>query len=87
MKVVEVRNLTKKFDQVIAVDDASFEVDKGQITSLLGPSPQPDRKRSRKSKGPPEAAGSSQDPTQRAELSAGAPAFRRATLSGASLWP
>ncbi len=38
MKVVEVRNLTKKFDQVIAVDDASFEVNKGQITSLLGPS-------------------------------------------------
>jgi putative spermidine/putrescine transport system ATP-binding protein/putrescine transport system ATP-binding protein len=38
VKVVEVRNVTKKFHQIIAVDDASFEVNKGQITSLLGPS-------------------------------------------------
>jgi putative spermidine/putrescine transport system ATP-binding protein/putrescine transport system ATP-binding protein len=38
VKVVEVKNLTKRFDQVTAVGNVSFEVNKGRITSLLGPS-------------------------------------------------
>jgi putative spermidine/putrescine transport system ATP-binding protein/putrescine transport system ATP-binding protein len=38
MKVVEVKNITKRFNEVVAVSDASFELDKGHILSLLGPS-------------------------------------------------
>jgi ABC-type Fe3+/spermidine/putrescine transport system ATPase subunit len=37
-KVVEARGLTKRFGEVTAVDDISFEVSKGHIISLLGPS-------------------------------------------------
>ena len=36
-KIIEVKNLTKKFGEVIAVDDISFSVDKGEIFAFLGP--------------------------------------------------
>lgn len=35
--IVEVKNLTKKFDGFTAVDDISFEVKEGEILGLLGP--------------------------------------------------
>ena len=38
MKVVELRNVTKRFGDVAAVSDSSFELEKGRIMSLLGPS-------------------------------------------------
>jgi ABC-type Fe3+/spermidine/putrescine transport system ATPase subunit len=38
MTVVELMQVTKRFDQVTAVDRVSFSVSKGRITSLLGPS-------------------------------------------------
>jgi ABC-2 type transport system ATP-binding protein len=37
MDVIEVKNLTKKFDKVTAVDGVSFEVKKGEIFGFLGP--------------------------------------------------
>ena len=38
MNVVEVKNASKRFGDVVAVDNASFGVAKGQVVSLLGPS-------------------------------------------------
>ena len=38
MNVVELENVTKRFEEIAAVDDVSFEVRSGQIVSLLGPS-------------------------------------------------
>ncbi|MBX0297489.1 ABC transporter ATP-binding protein [Haloarcula nitratireducens] len=38
MSYVEVENITKRFDDVVAVDDVSFTADKGEFVSLLGPS-------------------------------------------------
>ena len=35
--VLEVRNLTKRFGQVVAVDDLSFDVQPGRVTGFLGP--------------------------------------------------
>lgn len=35
--MIEVKNLTKKFDEVLAVDDVSFSVPKGQVFAFLGP--------------------------------------------------
>ncbi|MBI4029199.1 MAG: ABC transporter ATP-binding protein [Candidatus Blackburnbacteria bacterium] len=35
--VVRVKKLVKKFDRTVAVDDISFEIEKGEITGLLGP--------------------------------------------------
>lgn len=35
--VIAARNLTKRFDEVVAVDDLSFTVDAGRIVGLLGP--------------------------------------------------
>jgi spermidine/putrescine transport system ATP-binding protein len=35
---VELRNITKRFNEVTAVDDLSFRVEKGEFFSLLGPS-------------------------------------------------
>jgi putative spermidine/putrescine transport system ATP-binding protein/spermidine/putrescine transport system ATP-binding protein len=35
---VEVRNLSKKFNKVLAVDDVSFQVENGEFLTLLGPS-------------------------------------------------
>jgi ABC-2 type transport system ATP-binding protein len=37
MKIIEVKNLTKKFDNVTAVDGVSFDVQKGEIFGFLGP--------------------------------------------------
>lgn len=35
--IVEVRNLTKKYDKKTAVDNISFEIKKGEIFGILGP--------------------------------------------------
>jgi ABC-2 type transport system ATP-binding protein len=35
--LVSARNVTKSFGQVRAVDDVSFEIEKGRITGLIGP--------------------------------------------------
>lgn len=35
--IISVQNLTKKFKDIIAVDDISFEVKRGQIFAFLGP--------------------------------------------------
>lgn len=35
--MIEIKNLTKKFDNLTAVDDISFKVDKGEIFAFLGP--------------------------------------------------
>ncbi|MCX6764727.1 MAG: ATP-binding cassette domain-containing protein [Candidatus Nealsonbacteria bacterium] len=37
MNTIEVKNLTKKFGDFIAVDNISFSVDKGEIFAFLGP--------------------------------------------------
>jgi ABC-type multidrug transport system ATPase subunit len=37
MKIVEVINIVKSFDKTIAVDDVSFDVEKGEIFGLIGP--------------------------------------------------
>jgi len=37
MKVIEVKNLVKKFDKISAVDNVSFEVEEGEIFAFLGP--------------------------------------------------
>lgn len=37
MPIIKVENLTKKFGNITAVDDISFEVDKGAIFGFLGP--------------------------------------------------
>jgi ABC-2 type transport system ATP-binding protein len=34
---IEVANLTKRFDSILAVDDITFEVEKGQVFGFLGP--------------------------------------------------
>lgn len=36
-KIIEVRNLTKKFDDFLAVDNISFQVEAGEIFAFLGP--------------------------------------------------
>lgn len=35
--IIEVKNLTKKFNGFTAVDDISFEVNKGELFGFLGP--------------------------------------------------
>jgi ABC-2 type transport system ATP-binding protein len=35
--VIELRDLTKRFGDLLAVDDLSFEVDSGQVVGFLGP--------------------------------------------------
>jgi branched-chain amino acid transport system ATP-binding protein len=37
MKVLELKNVTKKFGGLMAVEDVSFEVEKGSIFGLIGP--------------------------------------------------
>lgn len=37
MNIIEVKNLVKKFDDITAVDDVSFNVKKGEIFAFLGP--------------------------------------------------
>lgn len=36
-KIVEVKNLTKKYKELTAIDDLSFSVEEGKILGLLGP--------------------------------------------------
>lgn len=36
-EIIKVKNLTKKFGDFVAVDDISFEVEKGEIFAFLGP--------------------------------------------------
>ncbi|MER8671602.1 ABC transporter ATP-binding protein [Mesorhizobium sp. M1156] len=38
MNVLELRNVTKKYGKLAAVDDASLNIEKGKVLSLLGPS-------------------------------------------------
>ncbi|MCY4265458.1 MAG: ATP-binding cassette domain-containing protein [Gammaproteobacteria bacterium] len=35
--MIKIKNLTKKFDQLVAVDDLSFEVKEGEVLGFLGP--------------------------------------------------
>ena len=35
--MIEIKNLTKKFDRFIAVDDLSFSVGEGEVLGFLGP--------------------------------------------------
>lgn len=37
MKLLEVKNLTKRFGGLTAVNDVSFDINKGEIVSLIGP--------------------------------------------------
>ena len=37
MAIISVKNLTKRFENVTAVDGISFEIEEGKITGLLGP--------------------------------------------------
>ncbi len=37
MNIIEVKNLTKKFEEFTALNDISFEVEKGEIFAFLGP--------------------------------------------------
>ncbi len=37
MPIIEVKNLTKKFGDFVAVDDVSFDVEEGKIFAFLGP--------------------------------------------------
>jgi ABC-2 type transport system ATP-binding protein len=37
MNIVQVTNLTKQFNNFVAVDNISFEVEKGEIFGFLGP--------------------------------------------------
>src|SRR3989338_9396006 len=36
-QIIEVKNLTKKFDDFVAVNDVSFSVNEGEIFAFLGP--------------------------------------------------
>lgn len=37
MEILQIKNLTKTFDGIHAVDDLSFDIEKGGITALIGP--------------------------------------------------
>ena len=37
MKAIEIKNLIKKFDHLVAVDNVSLSIDYGEIFALLGP--------------------------------------------------
>ena len=37
MDIIEVKDLTKRFDGLVAVDHVSFTVEKGEIFGFLGP--------------------------------------------------
>ncbi len=37
MPIIEVKNLTKKFKDFVAVDDISFSIEKGEVFAFLGP--------------------------------------------------
>ena len=37
MAIIEVHDLTKRFDDVVAVDGLTFELREGKVTGFLGP--------------------------------------------------
>ena len=37
MKVIEIKDLVKKYDDLIAVDNINLSIEKGEIYGLLGP--------------------------------------------------
>ena len=37
MPLLEVRNVTRCFGGIVALDDVSFDVDEGEIVGLIGP--------------------------------------------------
>ena len=37
MALMEVKNLTMRFGGITAIDDLSFEIEKGSVTALIGP--------------------------------------------------
>ena len=37
MALLEVRNITRRFGGIVALDDVSFDVEAGQIAGLIGP--------------------------------------------------
>lgn len=37
MSVIEIKSLTKKFDEIVAVNDISLEINKGEMFALVGP--------------------------------------------------
>ena len=37
MALLELRNVTRRFGGVVALDDVSFEVEEGEIAGLIGP--------------------------------------------------
>ncbi|MUV61376.1 ATP-binding cassette domain-containing protein, partial [Halobacterium sp. CBA1126] len=37
MAAIELRDLTKRYGDLVAVDDVSFEVDAGEVFGFLGP--------------------------------------------------
>ena len=37
MKILQTKNLTKRFDGVKAVDGFSIDIEKGEITGIIGP--------------------------------------------------
>ena len=37
MPLLEVRNVTRRFGGIVALDDVSFDVDEGEIVGLIGP--------------------------------------------------
>lgn len=37
-KILEIKNLKKKYEDSVVLDDISLEVDKGEVVVILGPS-------------------------------------------------
>ena len=37
MPLLEIRNVTRRFGGIVAIDDVSLDVDAGQIVGLIGP--------------------------------------------------
>src|SRR6059036_378010 len=37
MALLEIRNVTRRFGGIVAIDDVSLDVDQGQIVGLIGP--------------------------------------------------
>ena len=37
MALLEIRNVTRRFGGIVAIDDVSLDVDAGQIVGLIGP--------------------------------------------------
>jgi branched-chain amino acid transport system ATP-binding protein len=37
MALLDVRNVTRRFGGIVALDEVSFDVDEGEIVGLIGP--------------------------------------------------